>query len=426
MTAIETVTGLLRKNGMDPSQVDLGTMAQIFAGQMRIGLYGGAATMGMRPTGLADGGVPRLDEPVAVIQVRDGQIQTALVTLTQDGPQVAAEEPFTAPGVEYPAPWEDFIYALAELVEPVLDRATEIALCLPYPVDCDGQGDGTLAALPDGMRLEGWEGKPIRAALAAELADRGITGKGLTLVPYTAAAQLGGTVLCPGYGRCYGLTWGEEVNVTLTAPWSVVLKQPGMGADLTILDTGVGACTGVPFGMVELTMDRDSPQPGTGLLNKMVSARTLGDIYRFTMIKAVEDRLLSFKCGRDFLSLRSLSLDEVDDFLQNPRGQSRPALFCELDQDRAVALGVAQGLLDRAAKLICAHLAAVLAFTGGGLDKPALIAGEGRVLEVPYLRQRLEAYLEDYIGGKLGRACHLETRENLTLIGGAAGALLQP
>lgn len=425
---LQDVKTLLGKNGMDPGGVDMHTMMQVFSGQMRIGLYGGRSTVPMLPTWLACTGKPALETPVAVVQVRDGQIRTALVTLTQQGPQVAEEEAFPAPGVEYPAPWEDFIYALAELLEPILDQTDLISVSLPYPVEGNGAGDGTILSLPGEMRLSGWEGRLICADLSMELTQRGITDKRLVLVSYTGAAQLGGGVFWPGYDRYYGLTWGEQVDISLAAPWSVVLKKPGMGDALTVLDTQAGQFTGVPFGTVELTMDRDSCAPGENLLDKMVSAGALGDIYRFTMIKAVEDGLMSFKCGRDFLSLRSLSLHAVDDFLQNPQGQSRPALFCEKEEDRAVAQAVAKGILDRAAKLICAYLAAALRLTGGGRDpqKPAVIAGEGSVLAVPYLRERLETHLESFVGEKLGLHCVLHTVQNLTLTGAAAGALLQP
>ena len=428
MIAWQEVKTLLGKNGMDPGGVDMGTMMQVFSGQMRIGLYGGASTVPMLPTWLSCTGRPALNTPVAVVQVRDGQIQTALVTLTEQGPRLEEQEAFPAPGVEYPAPWEDFIYALGELLEPILDQTEIIAVSVPYPVEGNGEGDGTLLSLPGEMRLSGWEGRLICADLSAELSQRGVTGKRLALVNYTGAAQLGGSIFWPGHDRYYGLTWGEQVDVSLAAPWSVVLKRPGMGDALTILDSQVGQFTGVPFGTVELTMDRDSHAPGEQLLDKMVSAGTLGDIYRFTMIKAVEDGLMTFKCGRDFLSLRSLTLDAVNDFLQNPQGRSRPALFCEKEEDRAVAQEVAKGILDRAAKLICAHLAAVLRLTGGGRnpETPALIAGEGRVLEVPYLRERLEAHLQQFIGEELGLHCVLQTGKQVALVGAAAGALLQP
>ncbi len=58
------------------------------------------------------------------------------------------QDRFPVPGREYPAPFEDLIYAVAELLQPLLDRAKKLALCVPFPVDYDSRGTAPSAGSP--------------------------------------------------------------------------------------------------------------------------------------------------------------------------------------------------------------------------------------------------------------------------------------
>ncbi len=103
------------------------------------------------------------------------------------------------------------------------------------------------------------------------------------------------------------------------------------------------------------------------------------------MIKAAERKLLSFGCSRDILSLTQLDLETVLQFMADPQAGGTLAHFCREPEDREVALVVAQAALERAARLVCANLAAVIQFIGGGRDAnaPVCLSLQGSAFSAP-------------------------------------------
>lgn len=172
-TTQQALTNLLRANSMTPDTLDGPTLTQLFLSQMRISLYGGESSIPMLPTfskpfgALADG------VPVAVAEVDDQEVRVSLVTFRGGQAQCTSQDSFPVPGRDYPAPLADLIYAVAELIQPLLDQAQALALCLPFPVDFDGKGDGIIRRFPGTMTVTEFSQQPVLAALQAELLDRG-------------------------------------------------------------------------------------------------------------------------------------------------------------------------------------------------------------------------------------------------------------
>jgi len=122
------------------------------------------------------------------------------------------------------------------------------------------------------------------------------------------------------------------------------------------------------------------------------------------MIKAAERKLLSFGCSRDVLSLTYLGLDAVLDFLDDPIRGGTLAHFCREPQDREVGLAVAHAVLERAVRLVCANLSAVLSFVGAGQDAehPPCVGLWGEAFQSPRLRSLLEEQLQGFTRDVLG------------------------
>ena len=421
----QQLNNLLRANSMTPDTLHGPTLAQLFLSQMRISLYGGQASIPMLPTFLKPVGTLAEGKPVVVALVDDQQVQVCRVTFAGGQAQITEENQFPVPGREYPAPLGDLIYAVAELSQPLLEQAAAFALCLPFPVDFDGKGDGVIRRFPGSMTVSDFAGKPVLAALRAELASRGVPCPPMVMVPWADAVLLAAGVQQPGQGRYLGLHWGSALDVGFVAPGSIVLRWPGIPGGLTLFAGGFSEAQCVPFGLVDFSKDRDCYGPGLDLYEKMASTDYLGEIYRLVMIKAAERKLLSFGCSRDVLSMTYLDLPTLVDFLADPDKGGTLAHFCREPEDREVGVTVGQAVLDRAARLVCANLAAVLAFVGGGQDPkaPVCIGLEGSAFPAPPLKAAFLAQAESLLTKELGLHVTFCQGEQMPAAGAAAAAL---
>lgn len=424
MTGSPALTSLLRQSSMTADTLDLRTMTQLFLSQMRISLYGGVSSVPMLPTFLKPFGAIRPGERVVVAELDDREVRVSRVTFGGETPVQGEVSAFPIPGREYPAPLEDLLYAVAELAAPLLPEADRLALCLPFPVDYDGKGDGVIRRFPGSMTVEDFENKPLLATLAQELESRGFGSLPMALVNQAAAVQADTARSLPAGSRCVSLTWGSHIDLGFTAPGSIVLRWPGIRGDLMLFHGGFSSAQCVPFGMVDYSKDRDCYGPGLDLYLKMVSTDYLGDTVRLTLIKAAERKLLSFGCSRDVLSLTYLGLDAVLDFLDDPIRGGTLAHFCREPQDREVGLAVAEAVLERAARLVCANLSAVLSFVGAGQDPehPACVGVWGEAFRSPRLRAMLGVQVKHFTQEVLGLHVQLREEPASPALGAAAAA----
>lgn len=418
------LTPLLRANSMTPEVLQQDTLSQLFLAQMRVALYGGTSSIPVLPTFLKPFGTLREDTPVAVAEVDDREVRVSLVTFSGGQATVSDQDSFPVPGREYPAPLADLLFAVAELTQPLLDRAKALALCLPFPIDYDWQGDGTIRSFPATMTVSDFQQKPVLAALAEEWKSRDLTPPPMTLVSLPAAVQLAAGALHPGQKRYVSLVWDSVFDLGFTAPGSIVVRQAGTPPALTPFACGFGHAQCVPFGLVDLIQDRDSAAPGQDLLLKMLSTEHLGDIYRLTMIKASERKLLTFGGSRDILSMRRLDLATVTEFLADPQNGGTLAHYFREGEDCTVALAVADAVLDRAARLACAALETVLTFLGAGQDPeaPVCVALHGAAFQCAPLLQAFQTRVQTELTQR-GRHLTLWQGENAPAVGAAAAAL---
>ncbi len=390
---MEDLAKLLYRSGLHADTAEIRTLAQSHLAQMRIGIYGGKTPLPMRVVELFPNKT-RDESPVAVAICTE----TDIVTGTVLGDTYEPFASFPIPGGEYPAPMADVVFALGELLEDLLTPACRrLAVSLPFGLDYAETGAVLVSEVPRGLQISDYASYDLRAGLAAELQERGCVPSQMTFLPLVSAAHLG--AMTRGDAQRYmSLYWGEHFNVGFSMPKTAMLKLKSGEAGLRLVDTGAGSATAVPFGVVDLTMDRDSQNPGEHLLDKMLSTRYLGEQYRFAMIKAAEDKLLSFMCGRQFLELRKLSTENLLLFWSESDGDNQIALLCQYDEkDRACALKVAEAVMRRVSHLVLSQIVAVLELIGAGrdLDHPVCIGIAGKAVDFDCMQAYLPSLAMD-------------------------------
>ncbi len=423
---MERLDALLLHCGLHPRQCDLTTLSQASLAQLRIGLYGGHSSLPLRPTHLGFPAPAPTAQLVTVALCTEREVRTAQVRFGPDGTNITPGESFPIPGADYPAPLQDLIFGAVALCEPLLQESRRLSLCFQWPLDYRSDGQIVLPRPPDALRLTDWEEVSLQEAAQRALQELSLPACQVQVLSAVSAAQLAAQQQRPGQSRYLALHWGSSCNAGFSMPESAILKLYSGKNTLKLLDCGLGALTALPFGAIDLITDRDSQHPGQDLLNKMVSTLALGEQFRSAMIKATEKDLLSFMCGRDFLSLRKLSTQALLKLLDDPDGDHQLAEFCRHEaEDKAVALAVGEAVVTRAVRLLCAQVAALLLLSGAGTDPnaPPLLALSGEAFTYPGLRQRLFHALETELPGVFGLTCTPYDDETLLPEGAALAAL---
>jgi hexokinase len=365
-----------------------------------------------------------------VIDAGGTHLRAALVTITGAGPVIEEMRTRPAPGSLAPVTWEEFIRRVADLTEPPARRSGRIAFCFSFPAEITPDRDGRVLNLTKQVEINGSYGRSPGASLLEELGRRGITGRRLVVLNDTVAALLAGVATrkseeCGGFA---GFVWGTGVNACCSVKTAAISKlaapfpHPAM-----LVNLESGGFTDLPMGELDLKLDAATLDAGTCIYEKMAAGAYLGELVRLTVLQGAEDGLLSPAMTAELPGVSCLDTGEADAFCAAPLGRSPLAILCKTGRDREIVHAVIRGLFDRAARLVCANLSAVLLLTGEGTrpDKPVCIMAEGSViLKSRLARPLLEKHLEGYLSGRLGRSFALRRTENGNLLGGAAAALL--
>ena len=136
-----------------------------------------------------------------------------------------------------------------------------------------------------------------------------------------------------------------------------------------------------------------------------------------------EGDLFAVKVGREY----RIPLSALVEFLEDPEKGGTLAHFCREPEDREVGLAVGQAVLDRAARLLCANLAAVLQFVGAGRDPkaPACVGLHGAAFAFPPVKSALEHWAQADLREGRGLSLTLWQGEDMLTTGAAAAALYQ-
>lgn len=431
MDSVSRTDEFLVRNGMHPDCVDIAGCKAAFIEDMQAGLDGKQSSLRMIPTYLASNGQASEGETAIAIDIGGTNLRVAL-TKVCNGQLVILESSVTpAPGLSEEISKDMFFQQIADRVTPIMNRSDTIGVCFSHAAQILPNRDGRLISFSKEIRVRDAAGMEITKGLAEKLGDAGVRKKmKLTLVNDTAAVLLSGITnsVEGSYDGHIGFVLGTGMNISYIEKTSEIKKLSGSFDKSTMLvNTEAGDFNRVPPGAFDTELDKHTANPGTHLLEKMMSGKYLGQLILLTLKKAALEGLLSPRAATSVLALSELLLPETSAFLSDIHGKNHIAGLCTNDSDRLVIRTVVDRIYDRAAKLAVMAIAAIMEKTDTGRrpERPVCITVEGSTFYKLYsFQDKFDHYLKSWANDIEGRYCKAISVDNATILGTSLAALI--
>ena len=423
MTAIiAKINELLRKISMHPELTDIAAVTELFISEMEKGLSGEPTSIPMIPTYISADGTPPDNVPVIAVDAGGTNLRVGLVTFINGKPEISRIDKFPMPGSLSQISSDEFFGQLAEKILPFTNNSERIGFCFSYPAEIFSNRDGKIIHLTKEVSVKDSEGRIIGRELKAKLREMGVS-KDLqfTLLNDTVASLMGGVAeyTLSGFDGICGLILGTGYNTCCLEKGGNISKLKS--AHDMIINCESGNFTKAVRGQVDEIIDLSCEYPNFNTMERMISGAYIGKLVTGTAHIAAKNGLLSAAFSEIVPQFTS---PELDDFLRG--AENRVYKMC-VGTDAEVLRELMDKIFERAAKLVCANIAALCLHYDGGKspDKPFCVVAEGSTFYKSLLfRDKLDKYVKSDIEGRLSRYVVFRQADNATLTGSALSALL--
>ncbi len=417
----ETAAAFLRRHHMHYEEMPLRALMDAYRSEMDAALAGKPSSLYMIPSWIRADSEPLRGADVLIIDAGGTNLRAGRARFDEAGRvTVTALRKRKMPGAG-----EEEITA-EEMIRQIAAFALEFAgdcrhACISFSYICDilPDGDGRIVRLCKELRVRGAEGMLVCAALEKALRELGAPGeRRWRLINDSVGSLLGGMAGCDRsrYADYIGFILGTGTNTCCRLPSAEITKSPeamALGGE-TIVNVESGCFGRLLLGTADRELDAASAMPGDHLAEKMISGGYYRQILQRTLLLAAREGLLSPESGRRLGELR-LTSPVVDAFCLDPQGDNPLAAALADREERDFAALVNTMLLERAARVSAACLAAIVKRRGLPAGSRVCVCADGTMLRLnPVLLPRMK----DILSRELPEA-ELEFRfvEDATLLG---------
>ena len=424
----------LRSYKMDPEQYNIDEGCTLFLKEMTNGLNGTKSSLMMIPTYIdTEASIPT-EKPVIVLDAGGTNFRVATVEFDKNSvPTITKYKKFPMPGTgnEGEVGRVEFFDRIAGFMKESVTDSSKVGFCFSYPTEIYPSRDGKLIHFVKEVKAPEVEGSMIGENLLSALKRMGLTDeKDIVILNDTVATLLAGKAQKKKYDSYIGFILGTGTNCSYVEKNSSINKVQGLEKNHSqAINMESGQFNLFKGGTLDQEFIATTDKPGEGRFEKMISGAYQGPLALLVLKEAAKDGLFSEKLKAEILNLITLEPAVMDKFLNSPRDILNPlGKLCSTDSDRILLFTIMDQLIERAAKLTAAHLAAIVLKTGKGDDPtlPVCIAADGTTYyKSKGLKFRTEYYLKSYLEIKKNRYvefCHLD---DAPVIGAAVAGLLQ-
>jgi len=393
------------------------------------GLTGKESTLRMIPTYIEADNQFLTGVPVLAVDAGGTNFRSALVEFNSQGKlEITKLINSKMPGLEGEITKDEFFKIIAGYVKSNAELADRIGFCFSYPTEILPDKDGRLLQFCKEVQAPEVVGTLIGKNLLESL---GMEEKQIVLLNDTVATLLAGK--SASFGRVYdsyiGFILGTGTNTCYIESNRNISKVKNLDpAKSQIINIESGNFRKVPQTDLDILFDNTTVNPGDYKFEKMFAGGYFGGLCLSTLKSAAKEGVFTSGTSSKILELDDLSSEDLNNFVLKPVSGRGPLISCIMDKaDELSCIEIIECLIDRAAKLVAANMAAVILKTGKGqsAERPILITIEGTTFYKLYkLRSFFEKYLGEYLSGNGQRYYEFTEVKQSSLVGAALAALI--
>ena len=419
----------LKAHKLLASELDLKSLTDDFISEMKNGLEGKAGSLMMIPTYIGAEGKIKPNQPVVAIDAGGTNFRAVKMSFDNDLKLVTENlQQRKMPAVDEELSNKEFFATLAAYLTEYKNVSDKIGFCFSYAVEIFPNKDGKLLEWSKEVKAPEVLGQMVGKNL---LEAMGTPNKQIVLMNDTVSTLLAGQAATAGreFDTYLGFILGTGTNACYIEQNSNITKTPNL--DLTgnqIINIESGNFNKMPRTDIDVAFDNTTKLPGRYTFEKMISGGYFGGLCATALKTAASENVFSAETTVKVKNLGELTSEEVNKFVCGiDLNANVLSSVLVTDEDKEAACDIINALIQRAAKLVAANLAAVILKTGKAktADKPILMTIEGTTFyKMNNFQIMFEAFLQGFFSGENRRYYEIVEVPNSSLIGAGIAAIV--
>jgi len=419
----------LKAHKLSAAELDLQSLTDDFISEMEKGLAGKSGSLLMLPTYLGAEGTIKPNQPVVAIDAGGTNFRAVKMYFDENLKLVTENlQQRKMPAIDEELSNKEFFATLAAYLTEYKNVSDKIGFCFSYAVEIFPNKDGKLLEWSKEVKAPEVIGQMVGKNL---LHAMGTPKKQIVLMNDTVSTLLAGQAATAGreFDTYLGFILGTGTNACYIEQNANITKTPGLdkkGSQIINIETGNFNL--MPRTDIDVAFDNTTKLPGRYTFEKMIAGGYFGGLCTMALKMAAAEDVFSAETKVNMKSMGELTSEEVNKFVSciDLKANVLSDILVEKEDKEAAAI-IINALIERAAKLVAASLAAVVLKTGKAktADKPILMTIEGTTFyKMNNFRIMFEAFLQGFFSGKNRRFYEIVEVPNSSLIGAGIAAIV--
>lgn len=419
----------IKSHKLSAAELDIKTITDDFIAEMKNGLEGKGGSLLMLPTYIGAEGKIKPNEPVVAIDAGGTNFRAVKMSFDNNLQLVTENlQQRKMPAVDEELSNKEFFATLAAYLTSYKEVSEKIGFCFSYAVEIFPNKDGKLLEWSKEVKAPEVIGQMVGKNL---LEAMGTPKKQIVLMNDTVSTLLAGQAATAGreFDTYLGFILGTGTNVCYIEQNKNITKTQGLDAkENQIINIESGNFNLMPRTDIDIAFDNTTKLPGRYTFEKMIAGGYFGGLCTTALKTAAAEEVFSAESTVRMKAMGDLTSEEVNKFvcgIDLPSNVLSTVLVTKEDKDAACE--IINTLIQRAAKLVAASMAAVILKTGKAKtpEKPVLMTIEGTTFyKLLNFRIMFESFLQGFLSGDNRRYYEIVEVPNSSLIGAGIAAIV--